>query len=100
MVPPVETGAAKKAFDWIKNGANYLFRLAKQIATLEERVMALESALKTMPPEACPFCGERAMRLTEQSGLLGNQGTQWTEEDWSCEKCGKTYVQRKPLKTR
>jgi len=99
MTTPLEVGAGKKAFDWVKNGATYLFMLAKRVATLEERVTALENALKTMPPEACPFCGERTMRLKEQSSLLGNQGSQWTEEDWACEKCGKIYRKRISLKT-
>jgi len=100
MTTPVEAGVGKKALDWVKDGATYIFRLVKRIATLEERVTALENALKKQPPDSCPYCGERGMRLAEQSALLGNQGSQWTEEDWNCEKCGKTYRKRTPLKTR
>jgi hypothetical protein len=100
MVTPVEASAGNVVIRWIKSSADKLFKYGKRIATLEERVSALENALKTMPPEACPFCGERAMRLKEQSGLLGNQGKQWTEEDWLCEKCGKIYREHTPLKTR
>jgi hypothetical protein len=72
MTTPAEVGAAKKAFDWSKNGATYVFRLAKRIATLEERVTELENALKKQPADACPFCGERAMRKTEEGRLLGS----------------------------
>lgn len=100
MVTPVEVGAGKTLWSWIKSNAQKIFKLGKRIATLEERVTALEDALKKQPGDECPYCGERAMRLTEQSGLLGNQGSQWTEEDWTCEKCGKIYQERTPLKTR
>lgn len=95
---PVETGAGKKFFDWIKSGATYVFKLAKRVATLEERVTALENALTTAPAEACPFCGERAMRLMEQSPLLGEPGEQWTEETWHCTDCGQNYYERELLK--
>src|ERR1700692_658321 len=100
MVTPVEASTGKAVANWIRAKADTIFKYGKKLATLEERVTALENALKTMPPEACPFCGERAMRLKYQSGLLGNQGSQWTEEDWSCEKCGQIYRENTPLKTR
>jgi ribosomal protein L37AE/L43A len=100
MVTPIEASAGKTLVGWIKNGADKLFKYGKRIATLEERVSALENALKTLPPEACPFCGERAMRLQEQSGLMGDPGKQWTEEIWRCEKCGKKYYEREKLKSR
>ena len=66
---------------------------AQRVATLEARVAALEDALRKQPGDACPFCGERAMRMKEQSRLLGNQGTQWWEEYWICEKCNKINTQ-------
>jgi uncharacterized protein with PIN domain len=100
MVTPAEIGTGRAAFNWIKNWAGKVFQYGKRVATLEERVATLEQVLKTMPPDACPYCGERAMRLKEQSGVLGNQGTQWIEEDWRCEKCGKIYRKGIPLKTR
>jgi hypothetical protein len=97
MVTPAEVHVGQRALDWIKRGAIYLFKLGKRIATLEERVTALEEALKTAPPDACPFCGERAMRLREQSGVMGNPGKQWTEEIWNCAKCGKNYTERQKI---
>ncbi len=98
MVTPVEAGAGRSALSWIKNQADRLFKYGKQLATLEERVTALENALKTMPPEACPYCGERSMRLKWQSPLYGDPGKQWTEETWACNKCGKEYNERQKLK--
>lgn len=98
MTTPIEVGAAKKTFDWLKNGATYVFKLAKRIATLEERVTALEEALKTAPADACPYCGEHNMRLKYQSGLMGNPGQQWTEDTWTCDKCGRDYIEREELK--
>jgi hypothetical protein len=78
------TGAEiPKVWGWIKR----VFLLSKRIATLETRVTTLEQMLTCQPPDACPYCGERAMRLTEQSNLLGDAGKQWTWEIWTCEKC-------------
>jgi isopropylmalate/homocitrate/citramalate synthase len=68
---PVDASAAKRAFDTVKGWVTYLWRLGKRIATLEERVTAIEESLKIAPPEACPYCGERAMRLHWQSGVMG-----------------------------
>jgi uncharacterized protein with PIN domain len=98
MVTPVEVGAGKKAFDWLKGGATYLWKLGKSVATLEERVTALEATLKTASADACPYCFAPNMRLKHQSGLLGNPGQQWTEDTWTCDKCGKDYIEREELK--
>jgi uncharacterized protein with PIN domain len=98
MTTPIEAGVIWRGWLSIKHGLTYVFVLGKRIATLEARVTALEEALQKQPPDACPYCGERAMRLTEQSGLLGNQGSQWTEETWTCGKCGKRYYEREKLK--
>jgi uncharacterized protein with PIN domain len=98
MTTPIELGAAKKTFDWLKNGATYVFRLAKRIATLEERVTALEDALKNAPADACPYCGERALRLSHQSSTaMGTHPKRWTEETWTCGKCNKEYLERIPI---
>jgi hypothetical protein len=97
MVTPAEIKTGTTAWGWIKNAVTYVVRLAKRVATLEERVTALESALETQPPDACPFCGERAMRLTEQSMVKGDPGKQWMEEYWTCEKCTKEYCKAKKL---
>jgi hypothetical protein len=88
MTPPAESHRTPESiWGWITHIATYIFKLGKRIATLESRVTALEETLKTAPADACPFCGELAMRLTEQSRLLGNPGQQWTDETWTCEKC-------------
>jgi hypothetical protein len=81
---------SKKGLDWIKDGATYVFRLAKRIATLEERVTALENALKTMPPDACPFCGERAMQMIEAGTYAKGPGPKkWWTDVWKCQAGGK-----------
>jgi hypothetical protein len=99
MTTPLEASGLWKAWPSIKHGLTYIFVLGKRIATLEARVTALEESLAKQPADACPFCGERAMRLTEQSSLFGNQGSQWTEETWTYEKCEKKYYEREKLKT-
>ena len=98
MTTPIEVGGIWKAWPSIKHAATYIFVLGKRIATLEARVTALEDALKNAPADACPYCGELAMRLKNQSRLLGNPGQQWTEDTWTCDKCGKDYIEREELK--
>ncbi|MFZ2065267.1 MAG: hypothetical protein WAV27_04735 [Xanthobacteraceae bacterium] len=100
MTTPIETWAGKKAWDWIKGRATYLVSSAKRYAELEQRVTALENALKTQPADVCPYCGERAMRLKEQSGLMGDPGKQWKREFWHCDKCGKDYRKDEALRGR
>jgi uncharacterized protein with PIN domain len=99
-VTPIEISFGAKAISFVRKYWGRVFVSPKRVATLEERISALEESLKTAPPDACPYCGERAMRLTYQSSLLGNQGHQWTEETWTCEKCGKKYSEREKLKAR
>jgi len=94
----METTIAGKAFDWAKRWGAHIFQIGKRIATLEERVTALEELLKKQPAEACSYCGERAVRLTAQSGLLGNPGKQWTEDTWTCAACNRSYIEREKLK--
>jgi uncharacterized protein with PIN domain len=97
-VTSFEAHVGRKTLDWIKGAATYLWRLGKRIATLEERVSTLEDALKTAPPEACPYCGERAQRLSHQSlTAMGTHPKRWTEETWTCGKCNKDYVERNPI---
>jgi hypothetical protein len=70
----------------IKRGA----KLTVKVATLEARVTALEEALGKQPADACPYCGERAMRMTRSLGAIIDSGatTQWKKEWWTCAKCG------------
>jgi ribosomal protein L37AE/L43A len=93
-ITPAEISFGAKILGWGKS----VIALGKRFAELEARVTALEKVLKTMPPDACPYCGEHAMRLKEQSMLLGDPGKQWTEEIWTCGKCGKDFVERQKLK--
>ena len=98
MVTPAEVSVGKKAFDWLKGGATYIWKLGKHIATLEERVTALEQALKKAPAESCPFCGAREQRLAIQgTTIMGNPGKQWTEDTWICYDCGEEYIDRKKI---
>lgn len=64
-------------------------RKADKIAELEQRVAALEVALKKCPGETCLYCGERSMRLKKSSGLVGSGRGTWRRETWVCEACGK-----------
>jgi hypothetical protein len=73
MVTPAEIGLGARIVGWFKSWFSGIW---KRRVSLEARVTALENALKTMAPEACPYCGERAMRLKEQLALMGNQGSQ------------------------
>jgi hypothetical protein len=82
-----------RGFGWAKR----LFAMTKRIATLEARVGALEEALAKQPADACPFCGERAMRMIASSPLLGDQGHQWWQESWTCGKCDKPQVRHLKL---
>jgi len=97
MITTAETSFVARFFGPVKRAFSFVFALGKRIATLEARVSALEQALGTQPADACPYCGERAMRLSKQSMLMGNQGKQWTEDDWTCKECGKTERRRKKL---
>jgi uncharacterized protein with PIN domain len=99
-ITPIEISFGGKALGLIRRYWGKVFVSPARVAVLESRISALEVLLDKQPPDACPYCGERAMRLTYQSSLLGNQGHQWTEETWTCEKCGKKYSEREKLKTR
>jgi DNA-directed RNA polymerase subunit RPC12/RpoP len=93
-ITPAEVSLGAKIWGWVKS----VIAVGKRFAELEARVTALELALKTAPADACPYCGERAMRLKEQGYLLGDPGKQWTEEIWNCASCGKDYAERQKLK--
>jgi hypothetical protein len=93
MITPAEISFWLKVRGWATRG----FQIGKRIATLESRVTALEQALTKQPASACPYCGERAARMVSKSVLLGNQGSQWWEEYWVCEKCAKTETRHRKL---
>ena len=88
MTGTVEVGVLWRAWLATKHGATYLFVLGKRIATLEARVTELEATLEKQPPDACPKCGERAMRLENTWGLRGSGADQRRIDGWKCEKCG------------
>jgi ribosomal protein L37AE/L43A len=93
MLTPAGMSLGTKIVAWAKR--TILF--GKRIATLEARLAAIEDALAKQPADACPFCGERAMRMTHAGHLLGDQGRQWWEDVWTCEKCGKAQPRRHKL---
>lgn len=69
---------------WTKNAFDY----AKRIAAIESRVRALEKSLERHPADACPKCGERALRLSRAGGVIKGGGpNHWREDVWQCEKC-------------
>ena len=88
-----EISLGTKIWGWAKQ----VVLIGKRIATLEARVTALEEALAKQPADACPFCGERGMRMTSKCVLLGDQGSQWWEEYWTCEKCAKSETRHRKL---
>jgi hypothetical protein len=88
MTTPVEVHFSWK---WIKSAFTRVFAYGKQIATLEARVTALEDTLAKQPADACPFCGERAMRKTQEGRILGG-AKQWKQDVWTCQVCKKTEI--------
>jgi ribosomal protein L37AE/L43A len=67
--------------------ASSLSRSALSFAMLEARVTALEAKLAKQPGDACPNCGERAMRRTSAGMIMRGSRNQWREDVWTCEKC-------------
>ena len=88
MAIPVEPHLTAKTLAWAEALAKRALAYGKRYATLEARVEALEAALAKQPPDACPKCGERAMRLHYTWGLQGRSPNQYRRDDWKCEKCG------------
>jgi hypothetical protein len=50
---------------------------------LETRITALENKLERAPGDACPKCGARAMRLSEEGRRLGGKDA-YRFDLWSC----------------
>jgi hypothetical protein len=94
MATPVEAHFGWKWLLSVKSAFTRVFAYGKQIATLEARVAALEAALAKQPADACPFCGERAMRKTKAGRLLGGN-MKWTEDVWTCEACTQSEIRVK-----
>jgi uncharacterized protein with PIN domain len=67
--------------------------LEQRITTLEAelrgRMAAVETALQRCPGEACPYCGERALRLKKASRPIGSGRGTWRRETWVCGACGR-----------
>ena len=55
---------------------------------IEQRLTKLEQLLAKAPGDACPKCGERAMRLTQPGRRLGSYPKEFRHDKWTCEKCG------------
>lgn len=68
-----------------------------RIDELEQRVKALEEALAKCPGEGCSMCGERAMRLTWQSGAKGPLDKRLQAQTWTCAACGHAEARTKHL---
>ncbi|WP_316214035.1 hypothetical protein [Bradyrhizobium sp. SZCCHNR2032] len=91
MITPIEGSGVWKVWSSIKKVASYVYVLGKRVATLESRVTELEAKLGKQPADACPYCGERAMRKTSELGaIFGSAPNQWKQEVWTCETCSKT----------
>jgi len=88
MTTPVEFHFGWK---WFKNAFTRVYDYGKRLAALEARVTTLENALKKQPADACPFCGARAMRKTEDGRLWGG-AKQWKNDVWTCQECKKTEI--------
>jgi ribosomal protein L37AE/L43A len=87
MTGPAEASVIWRGWLLIKRGLTYVFVLGKRIATLEARVTALEEALGKQSADACPYCGERAMRKTKDGMLFGPPGKQSKQDVWTCKSC-------------
>ncbi len=61
--------------------------VARRVATLESRVKLLEGRLEKQPPDACPGCGERAMRRTEAGHVSPSSASSVRRDLWTCQKC-------------
>lgn len=76
---------------WSLSTVRSFFKLAsgwvEKIAHLERRVTAIEDQLGKIPADACPFCGERTMRMKSTHGPLGSIGNQYQQECWKCSSC-------------
>jgi hypothetical protein len=68
--------------------AKQVFSYGKRVAALEARVEALEQSLGKQLADACNKCGERAMRVSWTSDIMGDGKGQWRKDAWTCEKCG------------
>jgi hypothetical protein len=78
------TALFSKMFDLVKRVWLYITR----VAALEKRVTKLEEALAKQPADACPRCGERALRAETAGGVTkGEPPKQYREDTWKCEKC-------------
>jgi ribosomal protein L37AE/L43A len=82
-------GLLIKGWGWLKQA----FAFGKRYASLESRITAVEAALKKRPPDACPKCGERSMRLSKTWGVKGSSPNEYRIDDWQCGSCGH-YEQR------
>jgi hypothetical protein len=91
MTTPVEAHFGWKWLVAAKNALTRVFAYSKQIAMLEARVSALEATLAKQPADACPFCGDRAMRKT-QDALHWSGAKQWKQDVWTCQACKKTEI--------
>jgi aminoglycoside phosphotransferase len=67
-------------------------RMVSRLDDLEKRVGALEKSLERQPAEACPFCGELAMRLDWAGGAIAADGGRSSTrlERWKCRSCGQS----------
>jgi hypothetical protein len=91
--PPSEHHWSFNPVKWLQIAYSY----GRRVIALEARMKALEDFLRDeVPPDACRYCGKRAMRKTHDGPLMGNQGTQWKEETWTCAACKET--ERRPFK--
>jgi hypothetical protein len=92
---PVDIGWIAKGLGFFRKYVGQVFAYGKRIATLEDRVTQLEARLSKQPGDACPYCGELAMRLTKQHSMVkGDHPKRWTEETWTCGECAQTYTER------
>jgi|SRR5208282_2577721 len=82
--PSIGFGLAKRAVAAVKS----VFLAGKHYAMLETRVTALEAQFERHPPDVCERCGERAMRVVRNGGIMGDSHGHWRQDDWKCERCG------------
>ena len=59
-----------------------------RVDKLEQRIADLESRLSRAPGEACPACGEYAMRLHTKGRVVGSFPMERRTDVWECGACG------------
>jgi hypothetical protein len=92
-------GVLEDVRNWLKEIPLWreLETIPPRMEKLEARVTALEKLLERVPGDACPKCGSRAMRLSEQGRRLGEKDA-FRFDWWSCTAEGCNYTEERKVR--